>query len=137
MLRDNVRHYFLEGDFNCAETTLHVLNDEYKLGLSLEDFKLVSGFGAGCGCGITCGALAGAIAALGVLEVKERAHENPAFKELCGAYCQAFAEALGSMNCADLRPRYFKEGIRCAEAIEATADCFEAFAAEKGLKPKA
>lgn len=133
MLKERVRDYFLNQDFNCAETTLRIINDEYSLGLQEQDFKLVSGFGAGCGSGIICGALAGAIAALGAMTVKQRAHEDPNFKLLCGEYCAAFEKALGSTNCADLRPRYFREDIRCAEAIEAAADCFEAFVREHDL----
>lgn len=136
MLRDYVRDYFLGDDFNCAETTLRVINDRYGLGLREDDFKLVSGFGAGCGCGNICGALAGAIAAMGVMMVPQRAHATPGFKECCGEYCARFSEALGGTQCCDLRPRYFREDIRCAEAIEAAADCFEAFAREKGLPEK-
>lgn len=132
-MRENVREYFLNQDFNCAETTLRIINDRYGLGLEEKDFKLVSGYGAGCGCGIICGALAGGISALGSMMVPQRAHATPGFKEACGEYCKKFEDALGSTNCAELRPKYFKEGIRCAEAIEAAADCFEAFAEEKGF----
>lgn len=133
MMKENVRGYFLEKDFNCAETTLRVINDRYGLGLKEEDFKLVSGFGAGCGYGIICGALAGGIAAMGAMMVPQRAHATPGFKECCGEYCKRFEETLGSTACCDLRPKYFREDIRCAEAIEAAAECFESFAREKGL----
>lgn len=133
MLRDTVRDYFLDQDYNCAETTLRVLNDRYGLNLTEADFKLVSGFGGGCGYGIICGALAGAIAAMGSMLVAERAHVTPDFKETCGKYCKRFEETLGSTCCAELRPKYFREEIRCAEAIEAAADCFEAFAKEYGI----
>ena len=51
MLRDRVKEYYLEKDYNCAETTLHCINDEYGLGLTDEQIKLASGFGAGMGCG--------------------------------------------------------------------------------------
>lgn len=132
MLKENVREYFLNQDFNCAETTLRILNDQFQLGLGEEDFKLVSGFGAGCGHGIICGALAGAIAAIGRMMVPQRAHATPNFKETCGEYCQRFEDCLGSSSCCELRPKYFKDDIRCTEAIEAAAECFEAFAREKG-----
>ena len=133
MLKENIRQYYLTQDYNCAETTLRLINDEYGLNLSQEDFKLVSGFGGGCGCGIVCGALAGAIAAIGAMEVTERAHATPCFKETCGEYCARFAEALGSTNCSEIRPIYFQEDVRCLTAIEAAADCFESFARENGL----
>ena len=53
MLKDNVPYYYLEKDQNCAETVLHIINDEYHLNLTEDDFLLIGGFGGGCGCGIT------------------------------------------------------------------------------------
>ena len=76
MLRDRVKEYYLEKDYNCAETTLHCINDEYGLGLTDEQIKLASGFGAGMGCGQTCGVLCAGIAALGKLLVDQRAHNT-------------------------------------------------------------
>ena len=34
MLKDNAKKYFLDQDFNCAETTLKIINDQYDLGLT-------------------------------------------------------------------------------------------------------
>ncbi len=65
MLRDNVKKYYLEQDYNCAETILRCIDEEYGIGLTEDDFKLVSAFGGGMGCGSSCGALCGAMAALG------------------------------------------------------------------------
>ena len=81
MMRDMVENYYLEKDYNCAETTLHIINDTYHLGLSDEDFKLVGAYGGGFGCGITCGALAGAMAALGKLTICQRAPATDGFRD--------------------------------------------------------
>lgn len=134
-MKESVRENFLEKDCNCAEAVLRILNEEYRLGIEEEAFKLVSGFGGGCGCGITCGALAGCVAALGRILVEERAHVTPGFKETCGEFCRRFESELGGINCADLKPRYFRESIRCAELLNAAVDCFDCFTAEKGWKP--
>ena len=45
MLRDNVKKYYLEQDYNCAETILRCIDEEYGIGLTEDDFKLVSAFG--------------------------------------------------------------------------------------------
>lgn len=131
MLHEKITEYYLEKDYNCSESVLRILNDRYALGLGEADFKLVSGFGGGCGCGIVCGALAGAIAAMGSKMVNQRAHEDPAFKTNCGAFCTKFAEKLGGTDCAVVRPLHFREGVRCAEVVEAAVECFDAFLAEK------
>lgn len=130
-MNPSVQHYFLEKDNNCAEAMLRILKDIYDLDISEDSVKLVSAFGGGCGCGMLCGALAGSLAALGVIKVEERAHVTPGFKETCAAFCARFAAELGDTNCAELRPRYFQENVRCSEVLEKTLSCFEAFLAEK------
>lgn len=124
---NQVQTYFLEKDYNCAEAVLHILNDRYCLGLSDEDYHLVSGFGGGCGCGHICGALAGCMAALGRLKVETRAHVTPNFKENCAGLYSRFEQTLGAADCAELKPRYFKEGIRCAELLEIAVAEFDRY----------
>ncbi len=60
MIRDFVETYYLEGDYNCAETLLLAANDAYALGLPEGAHRLVSAFGAGMGCERACGAVCGA-----------------------------------------------------------------------------
>ena len=76
MLADIAQRYYLEGDYNCAESVLLAANAEYGLGLPDDAVKLVGGFGAGMGCGNACGALCGAVAVLGVMKMGRRAHET-------------------------------------------------------------
>ena len=58
MLKDRVGAYYLEKNYNCAETLIHAINDEYHLALGEEEMKLAGGFGGGMGCmEATCGAL--------------------------------------------------------------------------------
>ena len=125
MLRDRVKEYYLEKDYNCAETTLHCINDEYGLGLTDEQIKLASGFGAGMGCGQTCGVLCAGIAALGKLLVDQRAHNTEGFGDICAAYVGAFQAKLGSLACEELVKTYKKEETRCLETVLLAADLFE------------
>ena len=48
MLADVAERYFLQGDFNCAESVLLAANEEYGFGLDPEHCHyLVSAFGGG------------------------------------------------------------------------------------------
>lgn len=130
MMEDNLKKYYLDCDCNCAETILRVLGERYTLELTEKDVHLLSGFGGGCGCGKICGALAASVAALGSMMVESRAHATPGFREACGELCARFEAALGSTECAELKPRYFQPEVRCLAVLEKAADCFEAFARE-------
>ena len=126
MLADVAEKYFLEGDFNCAESVLLAANDVYQLVLDQEScHRLVSAFGGGMGCGLLCGAIAGTMAALGQAAVRERAHVTPGFKDLCADTAAKMEEALGDVNCKVIKPKFFVEGRRCAETVRCAADVLE------------
>ncbi|HWP52340.1 MAG TPA: C-GCAxxG-C-C family (seleno)protein [Clostridia bacterium] len=116
-MEDLVYDYFINHDFNCAESVLRVANDAYHLGLREQDFKLVSAFGGGLGCEKTCGALCGALAAIGYLKVEDRAHVTENFKELCSGFVQKFEIDLGSIDCAALKLKYRDEETRCLKTV--------------------
>ncbi len=136
MLRDRVGHFYLEKDLNCAETILRCVDGAYGLGLSEEDFTLVSGFGGGMGCGQACGALCGGIAALGRLLVDGSAHNTKGFGATCAAFVNAFKSELGDTQCAELVKKYKKQNVRCLEAVMKAADVFEAFYAARSGNPE-
>ena len=126
MLADVAERYFLQGDFNCAESVLLAANEVYELGLDKDNcHRLVSAFGGGMGCGLLCGAIAGAMAALGQAAVTERAHVTDGFKDLCAETAAKMEEALGSVNCSVIKPELFVEGRRCAETVRRAADVLE------------
>ena len=126
MLADVAERYFLQGDFNCAESVLLAANEVYELGLDKDScHRLVSAFGGGMGCGLLCGAIAGAMAALGQAAVTERAHVTDGFKDLCAETAAKMEEALGSVNCSVIKPALFVEGRRCAETVRRAADVLE------------
>ncbi len=130
MLRDRVKAYYLERDFNCAEALLHAANDEYGLGLDDGTYRLVGGFGGGMGCGHACGALCAGIAAIGERHIAGQAHKTPALKDLCTQFVQSFNESLGSENCEELKARYKRDDVRCLETVERAADVLEKVLAE-------
>lgn len=126
-MEDRIYDYFINRDYNCAETVLRVANDAYKLGLREQDFKLVSAFGGGLGCGKTCGALCGALSAIGCIKVADRAHATENFKELCSGFVQRFEAELGSIDCETLKLKYRNEETRCLKTVVLTANALDEY----------
>ena len=135
MLKDKAYGYFITKDHNCAESALLAISEEYGLGIGPEEMKLVSAYGGGMGCGKLCGVLAGSMAALGKMAVNERAHATEGFGPLCAGLVEAFEAKLGSLKCAELKPKYRTEELRCLKTVELGLEVFEAYAKEKGLVP--
>ena len=133
MLKDKAYKYFISKDHNCAETALLAISEEYGLDIGPEEMKLVSAFGGGMGCGKLCGVLAGSMAALGKLSVNGRAHATENFGSLCTGLFEDFKSALGSTECAELKPMYRNDEVRCLKTVELGLDVFEAYAKQKGL----
>lgn len=117
-MNSRAREYFLEKDFNCAETVIRCANEELGLGLDESAMKLVGGFGGGMGCGRACGVLCAAVAALSSKKINGRAHATEGFRDACGDFVKKFEESLGSTECAVLKKKYFREGERCIDVVE-------------------
>lgn len=127
MLRDRAEKYFIEQDFNCAETALRAIRDEYSLDIAEDDLKLVSAFGGGMGCGKTCGVLCGCLAAYGKMNVKNRAHEDKSFAVRCKTFCELFNKKLGNTQCSELKIVYRNDKTRCLKTVELGLEAFEEF----------
>ena len=126
MLCEAAEKYYLGGDYNCAESVLLAANEVYGFGLDMDScVKLVSAFGGGMGCGKLCGAVAGAMAALGFTAVTGRAHATEGFKDLCADTAAKLEAALGSTECARVKPAFFCEGTRCLAAVKAACAVLE------------
>lgn len=136
MLKEIARQYYLEQNYNCAETIIRAANDAYHLGLTEDSLKLLAGFGGGIGCGSLCGAVAGGVCAFSRMFVGEKAHETANFKEDSAALNQAYLDKMGSTMCVDLKAKY-NTGTpeRCMKTIEIAADILEQYVAKKQGKP--
>lgn len=132
MLKDIAGKYYFENNCNCAEALLRGADEYYGLGLAPDAYKLVSAFGGGMGCGKACGAVCGAMAVIGKMHVETVAHEQEGFKELCAGFVAKAEEALGSIECSELVPRFKTEERRCGATVEITADVLEAYLKEQG-----
>lgn len=126
MLCEVAEKYYLGGDYNCAESVMLAANEAYGFGLDAEtSLKLVSAFGGGMGCGKLCGAVAGSMAALGFAAVTGRAHATEGFKDLCAETAAKLEAALGSTECAQVKPAFFCEETRCLGAVKAACAVLE------------
>lgn len=136
MDRRKLYEYYIEKDYNCAETVLRAANEEYCLGLDENACRLVGGFGGGMGCGSSCGALCSGIAVLSQLLIGERAHTTDGFKEKCAEFCQQFTRRLGSTECSVLKEKYTEGTNRCLRTIEMAYGLLEEFLVAEGKAVK-
>ncbi len=113
-----VRDGFLyREDWNCAEHMVVGANKAYGLNLAPETAKLAAGFGGGVSSGDICGALAGAVMILGVLFVKERAHESDKIKLLTNELLNAYKAKMGHIDCTPLKECYRTEELKCRDIV--------------------
>ncbi|HWR22621.1 MAG TPA: C-GCAxxG-C-C family (seleno)protein [Feifaniaceae bacterium] len=118
MLRAYLENGFLyQEDWNCAEHMLIAADRVYGLKLDPEAYKLAAGFGGGMAVGGICGALTGAVMALGLLFVKERAHESDKIKTLTAELIGRYREKMGEVDCIPLKEAYRTEEIKCRDVI--------------------
>ena len=121
------RKYFLDNNYNCAESVILAANEIYDLNIPIEAVRLLSGFGAGMSCGKTCGAIAGALAVISNITVKDRAHTTDGFKETASGLVLELEKVLGGTDCKDLMPKYRKPDVRCIDAVEIALEVLDRY----------
>ncbi|SHI59032.1 C-GCAxxG-C-C family (seleno)protein [Lutispora thermophila] len=118
MLLDAVKKYYNKDyDLNCAEAILYAANETYKLNLDKNALKTMAAFGGGMAIEETCGALTGALAVLGILFVKDKAHESDRIKELAKEFFKRFQSKLSTDNCKKLKELYRNDEERCSYIV--------------------
>ena len=130
MLKDVHAKYYVEGNYNCAETIIRAANEYYELGLHDRDMIMVGAYGAGIQCGNTCGAVLSAAAVLSMKYVEAKAHESEDIRPVVMKLMRKFQAKYGSTLCKDIKPQSFKPEYRCRMTIEASCDILEETIAE-------
>lgn len=125
MLKDCIGKYYLDGNYNCAETILRAANDYYGLELHDRDMIMVGAYGAGIQTGNTCGAVLGAVAVLSMKYIEAKAHESEDIKPVVQKLMRKFNEKFGSTLCKDIKAQVFTKEIRCQKTIEIACDILE------------
>lgn len=124
-LSDCAACFYSEHDMNCAESIILGVDDFYALHLDRSTLRVAAGFGGGLCVGSLCGAVSGAIMALGVLYVKERAHESEVMKCLVPKFLHEFENLYGSLDCTTLKEQYHKESCGCVKVVNFAAALLE------------
>jgi C_GCAxxG_C_C family probable redox protein len=112
-------------DFNCAEKILYGANQAYNLGLDQQALKMAAGFGGGMAIGSVCGALTAAVMVLGVLFVKNNAHESSRIKNLTQELFIAYRKDMGDINCGPLKARHRTEELKCRNVVAKAAEILD------------
>ena len=132
MINDTIKNIYIDDNGNCSESSFRAIGEDYELYVPKECVKMISGFGAGMCSGNTCGAVSGCLAALGYMYSNGKAHETEGFMDMCGAFVNTCEKEMGSLNCRDLKPQYFREdGMRCYDCVCKIAGIFEKFVKEQ------
>ena len=104
-------------DFNCAEKILYGANQAYHLNLDKNSLKMSAGFGGGMAIESVCGTLSAAIMVLGLLFVKNNAHESSKIKDLTQELFNTYREEMGDIDCGPLKANHRTEELKCKNVI--------------------
>lgn len=112
-------------DFNCAEKILYGANQVYHLGLSPESLKMSAGFGGGMAIGSVCGTLTASIMVLGILFVKDKAHESQRIKNLTQELFTTYQAEMEEINCDPLKAKHRTAEFKCKKVIAKAAEILD------------
>lgn len=120
-----VTYYSQVHNLNCAEATINAANEVYSLKLNKDTLRAMAAFGGGMGVGSVCGALTGALAVLGVMFVKDKAHESTETKEMASEFFNRFVEKLSTENCTTLKEMYRDDITKCDLVVRYSNEILE------------
>jgi len=112
----DIRDFYLNQVYNCAETILQATNSEFSLNLDIKTIKIMSGFGGGMFEEDICGVVSGGVASLSLIfPEKEEKHSllEPAVIEFKKEIINKFKD----LNCRLIKPPYRKEDVGCLNVI--------------------
>jgi len=93
----------------------------YQLDLNPQSLRIASGFGGGMAIESVCGALTASIMVLGILFVKDRAHESSKIKTLTQELFNTYQKEMGVIDCTSLKSRYRTDDLKCRHVIAKAA----------------
>lgn len=112
-----MKGYGEKEDFNCAEKILYGANQAYDLNLDKQFLKMSAGFGGGMAIESVCGTLTAAVMVLGLLFVKDNAHESSRIKNLTQELLNTYHTEMGDIDCGPLKAKYRTEELKCKNVI--------------------
>ena len=130
MLKDLVGKYYLDQNYNCAESVLRAGNEYYDLGLHDRDMIVAAAYGGGIQSGNTCGAVLAGAGILSMKYVEQKSHDSKDIRPVVLKLIQQFNKTYGSVLCKDIKPQSFKPEYRCQRTVETACDILEAVIAD-------
>jgi len=112
-MNELVKKYYLEENYNCAETMLLLARDEYNLSISSEYIKMMSGFGGGMYEEDVCGVVTGGIAVLSLMIPK-----GDQLKTSVIVFRKNIKESLSSITCKGIKPIHREDNFKCHNVID-------------------
>ncbi len=119
-----VNDFYFAADMNCAESIIRAANTIYSLGLDEQVLRTASGFGGGMGAGHLCGAVSGCIMAVGMLFVRDRAHESDDLPLITADFIERVNKHFNSLMCSDIKKSHYQEELGCSQVVYETAELF-------------
>ncbi len=119
-----VEEFYFSADMNCAESIMRAANKIYSLKIEEPVLRAASGFGGGMGVGHLCGSIAGCIMAVGMLFVKERAHESDDLKKITADFIDRVNKHFNSLLCSDIKNSHYQVDLGCSQVVYETAEIF-------------
>lgn len=107
ILEKRVEKYFVEGDYNCAVTTLLILSEEFSIPLQEQIIDAATGLNGAGRFQAQCGLVEGTLMFLGILGKKQNFIKDE-IVQVCYDYATGFTGEFGSLRCSELRPEGFK-----------------------------
>jgi len=111
--------------FNCAEKILYGANQVYKLNIDPQALRMSAGFGGGMAIGSVCGALTAAVMVLGLVFVKNNAHESSRIKLLTQDFFIAYKQEMQDIHCGPLKAKYRTPEFQCQSIIAKAAEILD------------
>ncbi len=108
-IQSKITRYFVNGDYNCAASTLLILSEEFDLPLSPQVIDAATGMNGAGKFQAQCGLVEGTLMFLGILGKNKELTTDEIVKS-CYNYSIEFTGKFGSITCKELRPEGFKPG---------------------------
>lgn len=106
---DHVQEFNKKQGLNCAQTTLLVLAEKFKITLNPQ---IIPGSVGLNGAGLyraQCGLVEGMLIFLGIY-LPDRNFDKDAIQKTCNIFASKFEAQFGSLSCSKLRPNGFNDG---------------------------
>lgn len=107
LVEDRITEYFVDGDQNCAISSLLILSEAFELPLEQQVIDAATGMNGAGRSQAQCGLVEGTLMFLGILGRKHDLSQDE-IVGICYDYAAGFINMFGSLNCRELRPAGFK-----------------------------